>query len=444
MTNLKPKICLVGDVVIDVSLKSESADLKMRLGGIIHAARGLWALNIPFSVAYIAPSYLDIQIVDYLKFHGCIEIIKIGNVIGAPYIFLIEEVKESGSQGYEFLLRNEIKIEYDSVELTNLNQKTISDYLVISGNYDLDKIITNINGKIHLDIANNICDLSFFEGLTKKIETLFISTSSTIFKNIYQNDFLIFSNKFKNITEKLILKENRGGSRGIDLKENLLINVPAQTQTILHSVGVGDVYDATYVSSYVENSFKEAMFLSSWIATEYATTTYPDDFKQGVTRILNSDVADLIKMEGISLHWEQRKKINIYIAAPDFDFVDTNAIDSLVGALEYHNFSARRPIKENGQMEKEASKSRKQELFNKDMILLDECSILVAVLLYNDPGTLIEIGLAAARNIPTIVYDPYSIATNCMLTELPCLVSSDLDQIITEVFIKGSKIKFDE
>jgi nucleoside 2-deoxyribosyltransferase len=442
--NLQSQICLIGDVVVDVSLKTESTDLKMRLGGIIHAARCFWALNIPFSVAYFAPSYLDKQIINYLNFHGCTDVIKIGNVIGAPNVFLIEEVKEIGPQGYEFLLRDEIEVEYDSVALKVLEKKSIADYLIISGNYDLEKVIKNLNGKIHLDIANNISDISFFENLGKQINTLFISTSSNIFLKIFENDFITFANKFKKHTQKLILKENRGGSRAIDLTEDLILNVPAQTQSIIHSVGVGDVYDASYVRFQVEKSFDEAVVLSSWIATEYATTTYPDDFKLGVSRIIKSNIIDLINMEGVSLPWEKRKKINIYVAAPDFDFVNTVPIDNLTNALNYHNFTPRRPIKENGQMEKDASKSRKQELFNKDMILLNECSILVAVLLYNDPGTLIEIGLAASKNIPTIVYDPYSIATNCMLTELPCLVDSDLDKIIAEVFIKGAKIKFNE
>ena len=65
--------------------------------------------------------------------------------------------------------------------------------------------------------------------------------------------------------------------------------------------------------------------------------------------------------------------------------------------------------------------------------------MLIAVLLYNDPGTLIEIGLAAQRGIPTLVYDPKKIADNCMLTELPTLVSSDLDEIIAKVFTEYSK-----
>ena len=63
----------------------------------------------------------------------------------------------------------------------------------------------------------------------------------------------------------------------------------------------------------------------------------------------------------------------------------------------------------------------------------------IAVLLYNDPGTLIEIGLAAQRKMPTLIYDPLGIAKNCMLVELPTLVSGNLDDIIAKVFNEYSK-----
>ena len=86
-----------------------------------------------------------------------------------------------------------------------------------------------------------------------------------------------------------------------------------------------------------------------------------------------------------------------------------------------------------------APKDERQRLFHGDMHLLDQCNMQIAVLLYNDPGTMIEIGLAAQRGIPTLVYDPNKIADNCMLTELPTLVSSDLDEIIAKVFIEYSK-----
>ena len=54
---------------------------------------------------------------------------------------------------------------------------------------------------------------------------------------------------------------------------------------------------------------------------------------------------------------------------------------------------------------------------------------------------LLRLGLAAANNIPTLVYDPFKIAKNCMLTELPNLVSSDLDEIIAEVFCIYGKLR---
>jgi nucleoside 2-deoxyribosyltransferase len=66
--------------------------------------------------------------------------------------------------------------------------------------------------------------------------------------------------------------------------------------------------------------------------------------------------------------------------------------------------------------------------------MLDDCKLLLAVLLYDDPGTLIEIGLALERQMPVLVYDPYGRATNLMLTQLPSVVSADLDVIIAGVF----------
>jgi hypothetical protein len=54
--------------------------------------------------------------------------------------------------------------------------------------------------------------------------------------------------------------------------------------------------------------------------------------------------------------------------------------------------------------------------------------------LYEDPGTMIEIGMAIERRMPVIVYDPYRRAENLMLTQLPDRVSSDLDVVISAVF----------
>ena len=86
-----------------------------------------------------------------------------------------------------------------------------------------------------------------------------------------------------------------------------------------------------------------------------------------------------------------------------------------------------------------ADSQRKQTLCDADVRLMAECRLMVAVLLYDDPGTLIEIGMAVERGMPVIVYDPYRRAQNLMLTQLPALVSSDLDEVISAVFKHASK-----
>jgi nucleoside 2-deoxyribosyltransferase len=435
------KICLIGDIVVDVTLKTSKTELKLRLGGIIHAARCLWALNIPFAIRYFSPSYLDKQILSYLESLGCNDVVKFGDIIGAPYVFLIEEVKEVGDQGYEFLLRDEIELEYNEEALENFGNEQLKDYLLIAGNYDLIKVASQIKGNVHIDLANNFIDFTILDSLGKKASTLFISTSSNLFKDFYSDDFKTFSALFEKYAERMILKENRGGSRGFEFSTGDSAIGPAQTRPIIHSVGVGDVYDATYISSFDKNTFEEAMVLSSWVAAEYAITTFPDDFKRGVGRLKNSNLREIVALGGVMLPWETRETINIYIAAPDFDFVDTSFVDILCDSLLYHNFKPPRPIKEHGQMERNAPKARKQHLFTLDMALLNECDILVAVLLYDDPGTLIEIGIAAAKGMPTIVFDPLRKATNCMLTELPTLVTDDLDEIMTEIFIQSANLK---
>lgn len=437
-------ICIIGDILVDITLKQTDIPLKMRLGGIVHAARCLWAMGIDYEIGYFAPSYLDPHIQDYLLNHmGCKTLFKLGNVENCPYTMLINEVKEIGDQGYEFILRDDIKISYDNKELEKL--KAYTDIFLISGNYDFQRVRENfIKGtRIHYDIANNVMNLSFLEGCNT-LETIFISTSSTVFREFISDNVLdinLFFHEFEGITNRIVLKENRGGSRAYDFHDKAIINIPSQTQKITHSVGVGDVYDIACISLCNQSySFLDSLNYSSWIATEYAKTTFPDDFKKMVLRILKTPVDEIKSLGGCFLPWERRKRGHIYLAAPDFDFVDTSLIDILENSLIYHNFSPHRPIKENGQMSSKATWQEKQSLFTKDMQLLDECNMLIAILLYNDPGTLIEIGLAAERKIPTFVYDPFNIANNCMLTQLPDLVSSNLDEIISEVFLSYSKL----
>lgn len=429
-------ICLVGDILTDVTLATANTPLKMRLGGIVHAARALWAMEVEYAVAFFAPAYMDSHIDMFLKEHDCKAIIKLGNVTNCPYTMLIQEVKEIGDQGYEFLYHDDIDIDYNLAAIKELNG--FDELMFISGNYDMNKVLKFVDDdiKIHCDVANNVNnEEELLKG--KNIDALFISTSSNIFKNQF-TDFDSFCKLFKPYAKRMVLKENRGGSRVYDTTLGEVYHIPSQTSPITHSVGVGDVYDVVSLTAPYD-SYQEQLLFASWVAMEYALTTFPINFKNSVKTLLNTPIKELMNQGGCILPWEIREKCQIYIAAPDFSFVDTKPIDILCNSLDYHHFVAHRPIKENGQMKEGADKQERTGLFCADMALLGECNMLIAVLLYNDPGTLIEIGLAAQRGIPTLVYDPYKIASNCMLTELPTLVSRDLDEVIAKVFNEYSK-----
>lgn len=127
---MKAPILLIGEIFIDVTLNKNKT--KMRLGGIVHAARGLWASEIDYCVAAIYPSYLDKEIRSYLKAHGCSSIHHIADVKNSPNVMFLYDEKETNHQGYENILRNQKEIEYNK-EITRLsNYDTV---VIFPGDY---------------------------------------------------------------------------------------------------------------------------------------------------------------------------------------------------------------------------------------------------------------------------------------------------------------------
>jgi len=443
--NQSKKIILIGEVCVDVTLTQAEQENKMRLGGVIHAARSLWAIDTVYDLLYIAPDYLSQKIELYARQHGAESVSQVGSIKGAPNVLLISEPKEVGNQGYELLLRDEYQFILKENALTkSLLKVNASDIIIFSGSFDLGKILAACNStsaKIHIDAAIGLKSLEHFKILNKKIDTVILSTSSDFFlSGCHKSTNKLRDSLLGVVCENLLFKENRGGARFFQESEpDRPILVEAQIRPIVHSVGVGDCFNSIFIELRNKFTNKVALTYASWIAAEYASTTYPDDFKRECNRILQITDDEIVEIPGISLPWDVRQDYQIYIAAPDFDFMDTTLIKYVADSLSYHNFNPRLPVRENGQMEPDASSYRRRELFNADMVLLNKCQLVLAVLISNDPGTLVEIGLAAGLKIPVIIYDPYNIVHNPMLTEVPKLVSSNLDHILVEIFQLAAK-----
>lgn len=438
------KFCLLGQVLVDVTLSSGRRENKLRLGGIMHAARTMWALGQDYSMAYVAPAYLRPLVSEFATQHAVERCVCIGDIEGSPNVILIPEPTEAGPQGYELLLRESQRSQISDDELRQIaSSEDITDVIIFPGGFDLGKVLgafSRSSTRCYIDAAYDVHDLRVCRELGREFEVVMISTSSDLFLNSYHGDpEKIRDDIFSGIGKRLLLKENRGGVR-LYLNAADRMDVGAQLRPITHSVGVGDCFDVAFSALRRNHTEEVALSYSSFIAADYAGTTYPNDFKTSVSRTLQIEPDAITQIEGVRVPWELRSEIQIYIAGPDFDYVDRRPIEAVSDALRYHNFRGRRPVLENGQAREGDTRSRKAELFGGDMGLLQQCDILLAVLLNNDPGTLIEIGLAKQQGKPVIVYDPYAVAENLVLQQIPDVLAQSLDETIAGVFEHSARL----
>ena len=440
----KRKILIIGEVYVDQHLDIiENGYSTSRLGGIFHAARSCDALNMEYALAYYAPNYLvkDIEKfgIDVLRASN---VYCLGNVDKAPNVMLIGQSDESGNQLYENILCRQA--EYISILplMQVLDDFTPTDIIIFPGRYGNARILSELSdyeGKIYIDMNYDCDDILDLNSI--KIQTVFLSTSSTSYEKFFEEtsyDNLITYFRKKNVSQ-LLIKENRGGSWLYDFSGKTSYEAPAHIGTTIHSVGVGDVYDIAFMSEILGSNIADNMAFAAWVSSLYAKTIQQEIFKEN-TELIVQNIQEFTDMEGIRVPWNERVNYPIYMAAPDFDYVDTKKLDVLEESLLYHNFKPRRPIQENGQVNKDMDINEERAIFAEDMRLLSECKIMIATLLYNDQGTLVEIGNYQANGKPIILYDPYLKLDNMFLKNSCTYYCKTKSQVIDAVFIEVSRM----
>lgn len=409
----------------------------------MHAARAAWALGADYHLAYAAPAYLTSLIEEFATQHGACKTHRIAEISGSPSVALILEPTEAGPQGYEVLLRESQQASTWDDVVASLAKEDFSDVIMFPGGYDLKTVLSAFSkssSPCHIDIAYDVANLEVCAALGRKFESVMLSTSSPLFVESLGSspdrarDAIVGA-----LSELLLLKENRGGVR-LYSEDGKVTEVGAQLRPIEHSVGVGDCFDVAFAVLRNQHPEHVALAYASFVAAEYASTTFPEDFKAGVRRTLKISPETIAEIEGVRLPWESRPAINVYIAAPDFDYLNRSPINAIDEALRYHNFSPRRPVVEHGQARDSDSPARRRQLFDQDMELLAKCQIVVAVLVDNDPGTLIEIGLAKEQGKPVIVFDPFRLAKNLVLQQLPDVLAASLDEAIGGLFELAARL----
>lgn len=436
MTEQSPTVLLVGEVFVDVTITPRGEENKLRLGGIVHAARGLWSHGVPFATALVVPPYLEKSAIDYLATFGCQRSIVLGRIIGAPNVILVFDATEIDNQEYEELLRDEKSIALEE-GIGPDDFASFTDALVFPGKYDLREICRKLPNsiKLHIDVAYDVQNADDLLSLPQKTSSIFLSTSSELFTKIATDGFQATIGHFKALSpQALILKENRGGCRLHTYSDNKTEEIPAQLGTTVNSVGVGDVFDASYVANLARGGPSEAAWRASLTSSAYAQTTEPDTLQTYVRRDMKLPLPQLRDLGGTSLPWESRSEFAIYLAAPDFSNVDRRAIDRAISALKYHNFAVRRPVIENGELPPNSDRIDVAATYQKDVELLNASSLVFAIPTGRDPGTLVEIGIAISNSIPVVVYDPDNECANTMVIGGSDCYSQDLDACLNATF----------
>lgn len=433
-------LLLVGEIYIDFTLPKASADSKLRLGGIVHAARGLWAIDANFSVAAVCPGYLVDQARTYLERLGCSEFIWLAEVKGAPNVMAIGDPTELADQAYQDILRDEKSVGYRR-EADVL--KAFKTCLIFPGKYDLTVLRSLLaeNVQASFDIAYDLPDLQSLSSFKGNLSSIITSTSSPMFLEKASEDMSSLLDDLRELSpQAILLKENRGGSRVFDLRTDEVDEIPALLGETVNSVGVGDVYSAVFASMLGAGAF-DAGWKAARAATCYAQTTYPDDFKRDAQRSLVLSVDQMRGLGGTVLPWHARPAFQIYFAAPDFSYVDRTHLEEALGALAYHNFRLRRPVQENGELNPQSSMHEMRAAYLGDLGLLEECDLVFALPLERDPGTLVEIGLALALKKPVITYDPLKENTNTMVMAGSTVYSAKLDSCLNGLFDVMSRLR---
>lgn len=432
---------LVGEVIVDFALASPGGESRLRLGGIVHAARGLWALGIPFGVAAVCPAYVRETAKAYLRQVGCVSFVDLGEVLGAPNVMVIRDPTEVGDQGYEDLLRSEKTVRLNDVRE---DLQEFDDALLFPATFNLAEVCSMLppDCRLHIDVAYDVEDTDDLARLRRQVDTVLISTSSELFRRtVGSTDTAKLWAAFDAVgPSSVVLKENRGGARVMIAAERRIEPVPAQLGSTRNSVGVGDVFSATYVAMKTKEGAATAAWLAARTSSAYAQTNETDLFQLYVQRALKLSLAQMMDLGGVYLPWERRQDISIYLAAPDFSYGDRGAIDDALRSLEYHNFRVRRPVKENGELPPDTSPGKLLETFYKDVELLGKTALVFAVPTGRDPGTLVEIGIAIERRIPVIVYDPADECRNTMVVAGANFYSQSLDACLNAVFLELSAI----
>lgn len=138
------------------------------------------------------------------------------------------------------------------------------------------------------------------------------------------------------------------------------------------------------------------------------------------------------------------KPVTVYLASGWFNAAQEEARQDILRVLNENKISYFSP-KDEVEVQLNATSEERKAAFKADTESIRSCDFMIASTVGKDMGTLMEMGMAYAWNIPTIVYFPAPKGTPCnlMIAESAYAVAQsdkELDMIIKK--LKENKFDF--
>ncbi|MBO8172979.1 MAG: nucleoside 2-deoxyribosyltransferase [Bacillaceae bacterium] len=242
------------------------------------------------------------------------------------------------------------------------------------------------------------------------------------------------ANTLENAIEKLIhmgpkyIIVKRGYKGCILVNEGKTIHIPAYKSNVKCTLGSGDVFGGALAATFLRTrDIEYSTRLASCVAANF---------------IENFTIENIINRVAVEEDMDRREIVvsgnsdkSVYLAGPFFSKQEEDWVKLITNRIENCGFKVLSPLRENGIIKKDTPMDERKNIFDKDLDLIRQSDVVVALLDHNDPGTCFEVGFAYERGIPIIALKTSQFELNNMLVYGCNVIVESIEELIEKLYI---------
>lgn len=204
--------------------------------------------------------------------------------------------------------------------------------------------------------------------------------------------------------------------------------IPAFSSKAECTLGSGDVFAGAFVTEYIKT--RDIVF-----SAKLACCVAANFIEQRETEaVISTDAAKYDMRIRTQINLPDINGQSIYLAGPFFCQQELSWVNSVCFALEDAGFRVQSPSRENGIITDSTTQEGRREIFLRDIALLEQSDLVVALFDHDDPGTHFEVGYALRMGKTVFALKTSRDPLNNMLQFGCKSISNSLERLIEELY----------